>query len=174
MHTLFVLLVAAAGGAAQVESLPQRTGPAEIRTPEGFIRLEGRGSAAPGRGSFGVYPATAYGRSSAPPAAVVAPSGEAAPRAPDEAPAKQADPCRRERNQYVRRLLRMDGIDVDEPLAILDGLSGPAGYSGALLFSSYGLLPGVDALRPLAWDFELQSLARELARCAATARASSR
>ena len=171
MHTLFVLLVAAAGG-AQVESLPQRAGPAEVRIPEGFIRVEGGGAAA-GRGSFGVYPAGAY-RSSAPPAQVVAPSGEAAPRAPDEAPARLADPCRRERNRYVRRLLRMDGIDVDDPLAILDGLSGPAGYSGSLLFSAYGLLPGVDALRPLAWDFELQSLARELSACAATARASPR
>jgi hypothetical protein len=68
----------------------------------------------------------------------------------------------------------MDGIDLEDPLALLDGLAGPSVNPGALLFSAYGLLPGVDPVRPLAWDFELQGLARELAACEIGERARAR
>ncbi len=185
MRTLLIVLVAVAGPAraqapggtirsdrGTVEILPPRAGSAEIRTPEGFIRAEGPTPAVGATGSFGVYTAGAYGRAAPPPGAVAAgPSlgeGQQVGLGPwGEAPARRTpDPCRNERRRYVVRLLHMAGIDVEDPLAFLEGLAGPAAYPGALLFSAYGLLPGVDPIRPLAFDFELQRLARELARCA--------
>jgi hypothetical protein len=60
----------------------------------------------------------------------------------------------------------MTGVDLDDPLAFLDGLAGPGGYQGALLATPLGVLPGVDPVRPLAWDAELRSRARDLAACA--------
>jgi hypothetical protein len=60
----------------------------------------------------------------------------------------------------------MTGVEVDDPLAFLDGLAGPGGYQSALLATPLGVLPGVDPVRPLAWDAELRSRARDLAACA--------
>ena len=179
MRTLLWLLLGATAGqgepaapapraGATVEMLPQRGGRTEIRTPQGFVRVDDPRGAASGSGTFGVYPAGAYGRTPPPPGS----AAEVASREP--APRPAADPCRRERSRYLRRLLQMDGIDLDDPLAVLDGLSGPEGYAGAALFSGYGLLPVVDPIRPLAWDLELRSLARDLAACAAGARAGPR
>lgn len=146
---------------AAVEVLPPRAGAMEIRTPEGFLRVEG-GALAAGTGTFGVYPAGS--RAPAPPALVA----RAAPaQAPDAtaAPVRPAERCRPERARYLRRLLYMSGIDLEDPVAFLDGLAGREGAPEALLFTAYGLLPSVDPIRPLAWDFELQSLARELTGC---------
>jgi hypothetical protein len=81
-----------------------------------------------------------------------------------------ADPCRAPRSAYLRQLLRTTGVDVDDPLALLDELAGPRGYDAATLFTPYGLLPGVDPIRPLAWDSELRRLARDLVRCGREAR----
>ena len=179
MRTLLMVLLAATGqpdpaasgsprpGSASVETLPPRAGMAEIRTPQGFIRAEGSVSASRGSGTFGVYAAGTYGGHAAPPPG----PGEAGaaygpPSAPEGAVGRPPpDRCRRERNRYLRRLLRMDGIDLEDPLALLGGLAGPSVNPDALLFSAYGLLPGVDPVRPLAWDFELQGIARELAAC---------
>lgn len=147
-------------GEAWMEVLPSRPTPGELRTPEGFMRLEG--STAPvlsGSGSFGIAP---YARRTAiPPPEVVgaAPAGR-------ERVAPAADPCRAERERFLRRLLAMQGIDLDQPIELLEGLSGGAAGGGPLLFSPYGLLPGVDPIRPLAFDLEARSLARELAACA--------
>jgi hypothetical protein len=80
------------------------------------------------------------------------------------------DPCRRERSAYLRQLLRATGVDLDDPLALLDGLAGPGGYDAAELFTPYGLVPGVDPIQPLAWDSTLRTLANDLARCARAAR----
>jgi len=187
MCTLLIALVLAAGprdpaagtsrrpATPTLETLPARGVTAEIRTPEGFIRLEGAARPTSGSGAFAVYPAASYSRAAPPPGSEDGAAGEATPQAPDEAaPPPTPDPCWRERNAYLRRLLRMDGIDLEDPLALLDGLSGPAGHANRLLFTAYGLLPGVDPIQPLAWDFELRSLARELTTCAAAARAAPR
>ncbi|MFL5274627.1 MAG: hypothetical protein ACJ79E_21435, partial [Anaeromyxobacteraceae bacterium] len=88
---------------------------------------------------------------------------DAAPRPPP------VDPCRRERSAYLRQLLRATGVDLDDPLALLDGLAGPRGYDAAALFTPYGLVPGVDPIQPLAWDSTLRTLANDLARCARAA-----
>jgi hypothetical protein len=77
------------------------------------------------------------------------------------------DPCRAPRSAYLRQLLRTAGIELDDPLALLEGLAGARGYEAAALFTPYGLLPGIDPIRPLAWDSELRRLGRELTRCAA-------
>ena len=159
---------------AAVEVLPPRAGASEVRTPEGFLRVEG-GTIGAGSGSFGVYPAGAYAgaahlagaRPPPPPAAAAQP-----PRrelADAGAPGPDLDRCRAERTRYLRRLLYFAGIDVDDPLALLDGLAGVPGVAaGPFLFTVYGPLQGVEPLRPLAWDQELRSLGRELAACQAS------
>ena len=145
---------------AAVEVLPPRTGSPEIRTPEGFIRMEG-GALGAGVGTFGVYPA---GSRVPPPPALLAAAIQ--PRPGDAGPPEKApDRCRPERSRYLRRLLYMIGIDLEDPIGFLDGLAGREGASAPLLFTAYGLLPDIDPVRPLAWDFELKSLARELAAC---------
>ncbi len=118
-----------------------------VRTDEGALELTGP------RSFFGVYQTPRVA-----PAAPATAAPALAPGAPRE------DPCRSERSRYVRALLRMAGIDLEDPLAFLDGLSG-AQTQNTALFSAYGLLGGVDPIRPLAWDLELRSLARELTRC---------
>jgi hypothetical protein len=152
---------------AAVEMLPARAGPVEIRTSEGFIRAEGQVPTPTAAGSFGVYRAGGAARAAPPPAGTAyAGSGPQGARpGPAGEPQAGADPCRHERARYYRRLLQAAGIDVQDPVALLEGLAGPGGYAGAVLFSGYGLLAGVDPIRPLAWDFELRSLAKDLAAC---------
>lgn len=151
---------------ATLEVVPPRAGASEIRTPEGFIRVES-GVIGGGAASFGVYQRAVASRpaptsAAAPPRSVQAPEG--VPNAPPVAP--PLDPCRAERSRYVKRLLYMSGIvDVPEPLDFLEGLAGTAQATGPLLFTEYGQLPGIDPIRALAWDLELKSIARELADC---------
>jgi len=158
-----------------IEVLPPRAGN-EIRTPEGFVRLEGSSAAPAGLATFGTYrpvpvrAPTAGARSAAMAGAQAeAPVGAAQPGGGDGAipppPGSLRDPCRAERSRYVRRLLVMSGIDLDDPLALLEGMTGPGGYPAHYLFTVIGLLPGADPIRPLAWDQELRSLARDLAAC---------
>lgn len=83
------------------------------------------------------------------------------------------DPCREQKDRYVTRLLESLAItDIDHPLSLLEGIEElPAGVgtgSSPRLWS-LGLPaagPGsIDPLRPLAWDLELRSIARDLATC---------
>ncbi len=173
---------------ARIEIL-RAGGQREIRTPEGFLRVEDPPE--PGDedrlGSFGTYHAAvlmpdepgddALDVAARPerPARSIRP-GEAPLEAPPPvrrdglvdttAPVAGADPCRPQRARYLRRVLRMSGIDVDRPIELLDGLAGPASQGGTLLLGGY-LIPGFDAVRPLAWDQELRSLGRDLATCEA-------
>jgi hypothetical protein len=194
MRTLLVTLAAAAlttgpalaattGGSVRseqgtIEILSPPAGP-EIRTPEGFIRLEPGGPSGEGVGSFSVVPAGAFARPSPAPPRPVAPderpeSGLAlAPPGPafepggmvdTGAPSSGPDPCRYQRWRYARHLLRSAGIDVADPLALLQGLAGASAYGGDILSSGY-LLSGIDPIRPLAWDMTLRSIARDLATC---------
>lgn len=125
----------------------------EIRIPEGFVRAEASSTATPS-------PATP------PPSQARDPAPVRDPRGQGSAP---ADACRDERSAYLKRLLHMAGVEVDDPISFLEGLAGPGGYEGALLTTRLGVLPGVDPIRPLAWDQELRSRARDLAACARAA-----
>jgi hypothetical protein len=156
-----------------LELLPPRTGN-EIRTPEGFIRLEGSGAAPASLVSFGTYrpvpvPPQVTPAAHGTPAVARTEAAEGAPGGDGSALSAAAspahEPCRVERSRYVRRLLAMSGIDLDDPLAFLEGMAGAGGYPAHYLFTAVGLLPGSDPIRPLAWDLELRSLARELAAC---------
>lgn len=166
-----------------------------VTTPEGWYRVE----AAPARdteatGSLSVVPAAVF----APPAppAAPAPAGAragAAPAAPPataaapaEAPAVEVsfetapveDPCRDEKDRYLARLLDYLEIrDVEHPLSLLEGIGElPAGTGlGPFVRLSLFGIPGggpvtVDPVRPLAWDLELRSIARDLAACVETNR----
>jgi hypothetical protein len=128
----------------------------EIRIPEGFVKAE----ASPTRTA--TKTSTSTGSSTSSPA----PAEPSKPRDP------AADACRDERSAYLKRLLHMAGVEVDDPISFLEGLAGPGGYQGALLTTPLGVLPGVDPVRPLAWDQELRSRARDLAACARAAVAS--
>lgn len=160
---------------AAVEVLPPRAGASELRTPEGFLRVEG-GTIGASSGTFGVYPAGAYGAGTSTGGAYGAgarpppPSAAASPQPQREVapagPPADLERCRPERTRYLRRLLYFVGIDVDDPVALLDGLAGaPGAASGPFLFTAYGALGGLEPLRPLAWDQELRSLGRALAAC---------
>jgi hypothetical protein len=168
---------AMAGGSVRsdrmaLELLPPRTGN-EIRTPEGFIRLEGSGAAPASLVSFGTYRPVPPQVTAAARGTPVVARTEAAEGAPggdgssalSAAASPARDPCRGQRSRYVRRLLTMSGIDLDDPLAFLEGMTGSGGYPAHYLFTAVGLLPGSDPIRPLAWDLELRSIARELAAC---------
>ncbi len=75
-------------------------------------------------------------------------------------PPPPADGCRAERDRYLRRLLYMAGIDVDDPATLLEALRGPP-----LPFGPFGVVLPVDPVHPLAWDLELRSAARDLVEC---------
>lgn len=164
---------------AAVEILPPRAGASELRTPEGFLRVEG-GMIGASSGTFGVYPAGAYGAGTStggvtggaygagarPPPPSVAAAPQPQPELAPAGPPAGLERCRPERTRYLRRLLYFVGIDVDDPLALVDGIAGaPGAASGSFLFTAYGALGGLEPLRPLAWDQELRSLGRELAAC---------
>ncbi|HEX9288972.1 MAG TPA: hypothetical protein VF904_05560 [Anaeromyxobacteraceae bacterium] len=148
---------------AALELLPQRDA-AEIRTPEGFVRAEGGVAPTRATGSFGVYRAGGA-RAAAPPELAHGGAAQDAQAGSSAGGQASTHPCRAERGRYYRRLLESAGIDVPDPVGLLEGLAGPGGYAGAVLFSGYGLLAGLDPIRPLAWDFELRSRARDLAAC---------
>ena len=149
----------AAGGSVRsdrmsLEVLPPRAG-TEIRTAEGFIRLEGSGAAPAGLASFGTYrsvPLPATVRSAPAAAQAEAAADVALPVGGDNAlpppMGSPANPCRAERSRYFRRLLLMSGIELDDPLAFLEGMAGPGGYPAHYLFTVLGLLPGTEPIPP--------------------------
>jgi hypothetical protein len=135
--------------------------PVAAQEASGFVETE-RGRLEVGAG--GAFFGTAKAATATPPRPPIATATPTATSAP------AADPCRPQRSAYLRQLLRATGVDLDDPLALLDGLAGPRGYDAAALFTPYGLVPGVDPLQPLAWDSTLRTLADDLARCARASR----
>jgi hypothetical protein len=151
-----------------------------VNTPEGWYRVE----AAPSRdtgatGSLSVVPRAAFAPPPAPPPAPRGSTPAPAP-APEEAAvevtvegAAAEDPCREEKARYLSRLLAFLEIDdVEDPLALFEGLEelpAGAGLGPFLRLSIFGTPAGgpvaVDPVRPLAWDPELRSVARDLSRC---------
>jgi AcrR family transcriptional regulator len=152
---------------AQVEVLSQPL-PAgrRIELPEGFLQVEEDGPEDGDVGTFTVASAAAVtpAATAAPPAsedqALPAPPPPAFP--PAAAPGEQASPCRAERTAYLRELWRESGIDLDDPVALAEGLeSGAAGPATA-----YGWFAlQVDAFRNLSWSEDLKARARDVVRC---------
>jgi hypothetical protein len=145
------------GDEATIEILPP-TSERELRTPEGWLRIEeGEADDGEAQGSFGTYrplpEAPSSGQSDA----------ESRAMAPPYAARAVADPCRGHRQRYLLRIMRLAGVQLDRPLDVVEGLTGPAGYR--LDPVVVGMLAGADPLRSLAWDSELRSIARDLAAC---------
>jgi hypothetical protein len=138
-----------------------------IELPEGFLVVEEDAPDDGAVGSFGVLSSEVSAPlAPAAPAATEAPALEApgAEQARAEA-ASLALPgagCRAERSAYLSELWRASGIDVEDPVALLDGLA--AGTGAAAGFYWFAL--STDAFRPLAWSSELRTRADALARCA--------
>jgi hypothetical protein len=153
-------------------------GAAEIRIPEGFVRSDQASAPAAARAAPGTALREARPPARVPEAALPAVEAEGGAARTDAAGSRPetaaAERCRPERSRYLGRVLRLAGVEVDDPLAFLEGLAGPGGLAPALLYSPHGLLPGFDPIRPLAYDFEAQNLARDLAECARAAAASGR
>lgn len=154
-------------GAVRVEILgkPVRVGE-RIELPEGFLRVEEEGTEDRQVGSFTVVPAETL----RPTAVALADSHRAATDqahpapeavAPPEAPVSPA--CRRERAAYLRELWKVSGIEVDDPVAVLEGLE--AGAQGPAS-GFYWFALATDPFRPLAWSSDLRARADALARCA--------
>jgi hypothetical protein len=158
----------------RIELLRPRPISGEVRTPEGYLRIEGPPEEEAGRpGSFAILRAPALALTSR---ATDAAAEDEAEEPPEPGPRLAAtDPCAAEREAYVRELMRASGIeDIDRPLLLLDALVGPGtartvGY-GLLPWPWGGWLPDAPSIRPLAWDSTLRLRARELTRCAAVNR----
>lgn len=144
------------GGDARFEVLgrPLRAGD-RIELPEGYLVVEESGPEDGQAGSFGVVPAESFAATAAEPVLVA----EAQP--PAEALPGGAE-CRGERAAYLAELWRGSGIDVKDPVALLDGLQG--GATGPSTGFWWFALAS-DAFRPLAWSSELRARADALARC---------
>jgi hypothetical protein len=136
-----------------------------IERPEGWYRVEESGPEDGQVGSFGIVPAAA---------SEPAEGGELGPPGGERIPAPfdpmgagavyaLADPCRAERNAYLRELLETEGIELDDPVGLMEGLEGDAFARG---FNWFWLSLRVDPIRPLAWNSDLRTLADRLARCA--------
>ena len=127
-----------------------------IELPEGFLRVEEAGTEDGQVGSFGVVSAQSFGATApvAPAAASAGGPGDAAPGGAEE--------CLEERAAYLAELWRASGIEVKDPVALLEGLRGGAVGASA---GFYWFALATNPFRPLAWSSELRSRADALARC---------
>lgn len=133
---------------------PVRVGE-KLELPEGFIRVEEKGTEDSQVGSFSVVPAETFGKEA--PDGAVASGADFAP--PAAAPAQPE--CRAERAAYLAELWRESGIQVSDPAALLDGLEAGQGAKTGY----YWFALATDPFRPLAWSSELRSRAEALASC---------
>jgi hypothetical protein len=133
-----------------------------IELPEGYLVVEEDGPDDGAVGSFGVVSAELF----APPAAPASEAFDAGDLEPTRAQAASlAAPgagCRAERAAYLSELWRASGIEVDDPIALLEGLEAGSTGPGA---GFYWFALATDPFRPLAWSSELRSRADALARC---------
>ncbi len=142
-------------GRVEILGRPYRVGET-IQLPEGFIRVEEKGTEDEHVGSFTVVPAESLAAASP-----ASPADE--PAAADPAPASPAArECRAERSAYLAELWRQSGIEVSSPDALIRGLD--AGGSGPGQ-GFYWFALATDAFRPLAWNSTLRDRAEALARC---------
>ncbi len=134
---------------------PVRVGE-RIELPEGWIRVEEKGTEDENVGSFGVVPAESLRASGAPTQQAPASAGDPAPAAPEQRH------CRAERAAYLAQLWKEAGIEVSSPDALLEGLE--AGAHGPET-GYYWFAFQTDPFRPLAWSSELRDRADALVRC---------
>jgi hypothetical protein len=158
-------------GRVEILGRPVRVGE-KLELPEGFIRVEEEGIEDRQVGSFTVVPAETLrptsialaGATGRPPAqAGPEPAGpETAPAQTELVEAATSAACRRERSEYLRELWKESGIDVKDPVAVIEGLE--AGAQGPAT-AYYWFALATDPFRPLAWSSDLRSRADALARC---------
>jgi hypothetical protein len=148
--------IEAAEGRFEILGRPVRVGE-KIELPEGFIRVEEEGTEDGEVGSFGVVAAESV-RSAAPAATAAEPEEGGAPAAAIPGGAE----CRAERAAYLAELWRESGIEVSDPVALLEGLEG--GAAGPKT-GFYWFAIATDVFRPLARSSELRSRAERLVRC---------
>ena len=146
-------------GRVEILGQPVRVGE-KLELPEGYIRVEEKGTEDEGVGSFTVLPAEAFASATAS-AAEPASSGE--PSTGDPAPRTAERPaCRAERAAYLAEVWKQSGVEVSHPDALLEGLE--AGDRGPQT-GYYWFAMATDAFRPLAWSSDLKDRAEALARC---------
>lgn len=138
-----------------------------IELPEGFLRIEEAGPEDGQVGSFSVVAArpVAQAEEEAAPRQQAQPPPDverAAPvtRVAHAAPARGPD-CRPQRAAYLAELMRLSGIEISSPAALLEGLD--AGEGADLGFYWFALQN--DPFRPLAWSSELRARAEAVTRC---------
>ncbi len=127
-----------------------------IELPEGFLRVEEQGTEDREVGSFGVFPGEMLAAAASAPLAAEAEAGDPAPAAPE------ARPCEEERAAYLAELWKPLGIQVADPIALLEGLQSGATGPGT---GFYWFALATDAFRPLAWSSDLRARAAALTRC---------
>nr|PZM92393.1 MAG: hypothetical protein DIU72_06710 [Pseudomonadota bacterium] len=144
--------------------------------PEGWYRVEPEGTVAQGQLSILVVRPEPRLHPRPPDPAEVAAAREAAFEPPAARSEPREDPCRPHRARYAEILFRMAGIwDAPWALDFLEAMDGSASLlSPWIQFNLFGLpapillpslAPGVDPLRPLAWDADLRRAAKDLAAC---------
>jgi hypothetical protein len=141
-----------------------------IELPEGFLRVEEAGPEDGQVGSFSVVAMRVAPRAEAEPAEQlqprpVQPSSEEREATGDlqragPAAARSAE-CSPQRTAYLAELMRLSGIEISSPAALMEGLG--AGEGPDLGFYWFALQ--TDPFRPLAWSSELRSRAEALTRC---------
>lgn len=159
-------------GRVEILGKPYRVGET-IELPEGFLRVEEAGPEDGQVGSFSVVAMRSAPQEQAEPAQQVEqlrpppaqPSPEARRAAGDlqpagAAPARGAE-CSPQRTAYLAELMRLSGIEISSPAALMEGLG--AGEGPDLGFYWFALQ--TDPFRPLAWSSELRSRAEALTRC---------
>jgi hypothetical protein len=143
-------------GRVEILGRPVRVGE-KLELPEGFIRVEEKGTEDEHVGSFTVVPAETFAT-----AGLGAPGAEAALAGDAASHVAATTSCRRERAAYIAELWRQSGIEVSSPDALLEGLEGEEGGPSA---GFYWFALATDPFRPLAWSSTLRDRAEELARC---------
>jgi hypothetical protein len=142
-------------GRIEILNEPVRVGE-KIQLPEGFLIVEEKGTEDEQIGSFGVVSSEEFMALAAPSAAP-----EARPEVPVP-PSEVAPQCRAERAAYLAELWKQSGVDVPDPLALLEGLE--SGASGPKT-GYYWFALATDAFRPLAYNSDLRNRADALVRC---------
>ncbi len=142
-------------GRIEILGRPVRVGE-RIELPEGFIRVEEKGTEDENVGSFGIVPAESLHLAGA--SVGDEPQGAGDPAA---SPPPERRACRAERAAYLAELWKESGIEFSSPEELLEGLE--SGSNAAAGFYWFALQ--TDPFRPLAWSSDLRNRADALARC---------